>query len=126
MDSVAAVRLPQVAAAAALSGTGNQAASSSQSGPRAVPPPPKKEGASNDTERRADEEVFRELVRDMEAKLPFNVDFDIRYDEATNRTVFRAVSTVTGETVIEAPTDEMLKLIRGLRQDLGITVDERV
>ncbi len=126
MDSVAAVRLPQVAAAAALSGTGNQAAPSSQTGPRAVSPPPKKEGASNDTERRADEEVFRELVRDLEAKLPFNVDFDIRYDEATNRTVFRAVSTVTGETVIEAPTDEMLKLIRGLRQDLGITVDERV
>jgi len=69
---------------------------------------------------------LRKALETLEKRLPVNVSLDITYDESINREVVRGTSKITGETVMEFPTEQMQKLIRGLREELGLTVDEQV
>ncbi|CDO58521.1 hypothetical protein BN1012_Phect307 [Candidatus Phaeomarinobacter ectocarpi] len=69
---------------------------------------------------------MRKALEALEKRLPVNVSLDITYDDTIKREVVRGTSKVTGETVMEFPTEQMQKLIRGLREELGLTVDEQV
>jgi len=93
-------------------------------GQRAVIPV-ERTGASN---YRADKPVtgaqLRQTLDKLEERLTVNVSFDIAFDESINREVVRGISNVTGEMVIEFPSEQMQKLIRGLRAELGLAVDQ--
>gem|GEM_PF-5440009 len=95
-------------------------------GQKAVQPIERVSAAQNRTKRNADAAQLREALETLEKRMPVNVNFDITYDETIAREVVRGTSTVTGETVIEFPTEQMQKLIRGLREELGLAVDEQV
>ncbi len=110
-------------------------ATSGPTGQGAVPPVQKTEAAVNTPrrpagasalpqQRNSDREALDRAIAELESKLPVNVSFDITYDKSIKREVVRGTSTLTGETVIEFPTEEMQKLIRGLREELGLAVDE--
>ena len=90
---------------------------------RPAPDGPSRETSPRDNQR--EDEILREAVAELDARLPQNISLDIRYDDVARRTVVRGVSTVTGETVIEFPTEKMLNLIRSIRESLGVAVDER-
>jgi uncharacterized FlaG/YvyC family protein len=106
-------------------------ASSGGAGQGAVPPVQKAEATDNNA-RREGKPSGGDIPRDqltaaltqLESRMPVNVNFDITYDESIKREVVRGTSKLTGETVIEFPTEEMQKLIRGLRAELGLAVDE--
>lgn len=96
-----------------------------EEGSRAVTATAEAGTAANNPAGYEDPAAVSEAVKRLEARLPINLNLDFSFDESTRRTVVRAVSRLTGETVIEVPTEKMLKLVRGLREELGIAVDQR-
>jgi len=96
------------------------------SGAKSVPPVERTNGSQNQTTQQQDPALLRKALETLEKRLPVNVSLDITYDESINREVVRGTSKITGETVMEFPTEQMQKLIRGLREELGLTVDEQV
>lgn len=96
------------------------------SGAKSVPPVERTNGSQNQTTQQQDPALLRKALETLEKRLPVNVSLDITYDETINREVVRGTSKITGETVMEFPTEQMQKLIRGLREELGLTVDEQV
>lgn len=133
MEAVTGVK---PAAETALANRQPSFASNATGGPRSVTPAGRAEGSgagSSGPRNRQPEikqpefkqEALRRLLARLDKRLPQNVALDIEYDEIAKRTVVRGVSKLTGETVIEYPTDEMLNLIRSIRLTLGTTVDGR-
>ena len=60
------------------------------------------------------------LSREAQARL------SIDYDKQASRYVYRLVDPVTREVLRELPSEEVLKRIRGLRQTIGLKVDEQL
>lgn len=95
-------------------------------GPQAVPPVQRGEAGNNQQQSTSSGPDFSDVLARLESKLPENVNLDIVYDDSIKREVVRGTSRVTGETILEFPTEEMRKLIRGLREELGLTVDQEI
>ena len=97
------------------------------SSPKAVQPTENTANARNDGKQTLkDRPEIRKALETLEKRLPVNVSFDITFDESINREVVRGTSKITGETVVEFPTEQMQRLIRSLRDELGIAVDKQV
>ncbi len=96
------------------------------SGAKSVPPVERSNGSQNQTTQHQHPALLRKALEALEKRLPVNVSLDITYDDTIKREVVRGTSKVTGETVMEFPTEQMQKLIRGLREELGLTVDQQV
>ncbi len=94
-------------------------------GQRAVAPAERSSRPGPDAKKASDSAQLQKVLEKLEARLSFNVSFDITFDDTIKREVVRGVSKVTGETVIEFPTEQMQRLIRGLREDLGLAVDKK-
>lgn len=131
MEAIPGPRPATEAAFAARTVTASSGAPALAGGAKAVTPAERSERPSARTSRASEDDrarleaTLREVVAELDARLPANISLDISYDETVKRTVVRGVSTITGETVIEFPTEKMLSLIRSIRDSLGVAVDER-
>ncbi len=97
------------------------------SSPQAVQPTEHTSKTRNDGNKPTqDDAQLRKALETLEKRLPVNVSVDIVFDESIKREVVRGTSKITGETLMEFPTKQMRNLIRGLREDLGLTVDQKV
>ena len=97
------------------------------SSPQAVQPTERTSSARNDSGKSQQSQAqLRKALETLEKRMPVNVSFDITFDDSIKREVVRGTSKITGETVVEFPTEQMQRLIRGLREELGLTVDRQV
>ena len=133
MEAILGTKPAIAEVAAARTVTTSSASPAIAAGQKAVTPAERSERASSRNSRAGGEEAaqrddaaLRDALVQLEARLPVNVTLDIEFDDSVNRTIVRGVSTLTGETVIEVPTERMLTLIRSIRDTLGLAVDRKI
>ncbi len=122
MESISGTRPPAETAAPTRAATPS---STVVAGPKAVKPVDKINETNSQPKKQADSPELRRTLQKLEERLSVNVTFDIAFDDSIKREVVRGVSNITGETVIEFPSEQMQRLIRGLRDELGLSVDKR-
>ncbi|MEM8799195.1 MAG: flagellar protein FlaG [Pseudomonadota bacterium] len=65
-----------------------------------------------------------ELIAEMVGKSPENVRLEISADDETGRYIYKAVDKASGEIVRQFPTEELLRVLKAFRQEIGILINE--